>query len=107
MSPLHLGDMCETETPQSIQELSKSIYIPRGINTEALDRTIKWDFTPTDIKVPASQLAYLTRSRLTGPGRSSEIMSPEATYSAGSTKTHSLMRTRSRSVPEQWGLSRI
>jgi hypothetical protein len=42
----------ETETPQSIQELSKSIYIPRGINTEALDRSIKWDFTPTDIKVP-------------------------------------------------------
>jgi hypothetical protein len=42
----------ETDTPQSIQELSKSIYIPRGINTEALDRTIKWDFAPTDIKVP-------------------------------------------------------
>ncbi|KAI0003304.1 V-type ATPase [Russula compacta] len=36
---------------RSIQELSKSIYIPRGINTEALDRNIKWDFTPTDIKL--------------------------------------------------------
>ncbi|KAH9999044.1 V-type ATPase [Russula vinacea] len=36
---------------RSIQELSKSIYIPKGINTEALDRTIKWDFTPTDIKI--------------------------------------------------------
>ncbi|KAI0290469.1 V-type ATPase [Russula brevipes] len=35
---------------RSIQELSKSIYIPRGINTEALDRTINWDFTPMDIK---------------------------------------------------------
>ena len=51
--------MYETKTPQSIQELSKSIYIPRGINTEALDRTVKWDFTPTDIKVPVFYLAYL------------------------------------------------
>ena len=53
MSHSHLSNkIYETETPQSIQELSKSIYIPRGINTEALDRTIKWDFTPTDVKVP-------------------------------------------------------
>ena len=51
--------MYETETPQSIQELSKSIYIPRGINTEALDRTIHWDFTPMDIKVPGFISAYL------------------------------------------------
>lgn len=36
---------------QSIQELSKSIYIPRGINTEALDRSISWDFTPAAYKV--------------------------------------------------------
>ncbi|KAI9510371.1 V-type ATPase [Russula earlei] len=36
---------------RSIQELSKSIYIPRGINTEALDRNIKWDFTPTNVKL--------------------------------------------------------
>ncbi|TFY78281.1 hypothetical protein EWM64_g5731 [Hericium alpestre] len=36
---------------RAIQELSKSIYIPRGINTEALDRALKWDFTPTDIKL--------------------------------------------------------
>ncbi|CAE7227310.1 unnamed protein product [Rhizoctonia solani] len=31
---------------RAIQESSKSIYIPRGINTDALDRSIKWDFTP-------------------------------------------------------------
>lgn len=31
--------------------MSESIYIPRGINTNALDREIKWDFTPTDFKV--------------------------------------------------------
>lgn len=86
---------CETETPQSIQELSKSIYIPRGINTEALDRTIKWDFTPTDIKVPGFHPACVTCSPLTSPGCSSEIMYLEATYSAGYTRTHSLIRTRS------------
>ncbi|KAF9532387.1 ATP synthase alpha/beta family, nucleotide-binding domain-containing protein [Crepidotus variabilis] len=36
---------------RSIQELSKSIYIPRGINTDALDRSIQWDFAPTTYKV--------------------------------------------------------
>ncbi|EIM82586.1 V-type ATPase [Stereum hirsutum FP-91666 SS1] len=36
---------------RGIQELSKSIYIPRGINTEALDRSLEWDFTPTDVKI--------------------------------------------------------
>jgi len=36
---------------RSIQELSKSIYIPRGINTTALDRSLKWDFTPGELKV--------------------------------------------------------
>lgn len=36
---------------RAIQESSKSIYIPRGINTDALDRSIKWDFTPGQYKV--------------------------------------------------------
>lgn len=36
---------------KGIADLSKSIYIPRGINTDALDRSIKWDFTPADLKV--------------------------------------------------------
>lgn len=36
---------------RSIQELSKSIYIPRGINTEALDRSLQWDFRPTSLQV--------------------------------------------------------
>jgi V-type H+-transporting ATPase subunit A len=35
---------------RAIQESSKSIYIPRGINTDALDRSIKWDFTPGKFK---------------------------------------------------------
>ncbi|GJN88585.1 hypothetical protein Rhopal_001551-T1 [Rhodotorula paludigena] len=36
---------------KAIAEKSESIYIPRGINTDALDRTIKWDFDPTSYKV--------------------------------------------------------
>ncbi|KAF8636543.1 hypothetical protein AX17_003355 [Amanita inopinata Kibby_2008] len=36
---------------RSIQELSKSIYIPRGINTDALDRALLWDFKPGTYKV--------------------------------------------------------
>lgn len=31
---------------KAIQEKSQSIYIPRGINTTALDREIAWDFNP-------------------------------------------------------------
>lgn len=36
---------------KAIAEISESIYIPRGINTTALSRTIKWDFTPINFKV--------------------------------------------------------
>ncbi|KAF8727555.1 hypothetical protein AX14_007299 [Amanita brunnescens Koide BX004] len=36
---------------RSIQELSKSIYIPRGINTDALDRSLQWEFKPGFLKV--------------------------------------------------------
>jgi len=36
---------------RSIQELSKSIYIPRGINTNALDRNLKWDFKAASFNV--------------------------------------------------------
>ena len=31
---------------KAIEELSGSIYLPKGIATTALDRGIKWDFTP-------------------------------------------------------------
>jgi vacuolar-type H+-ATPase catalytic subunit A/Vma1 len=36
---------------KSISELSNSIYIPRGINTQALDRSRQWEFTPTNYRV--------------------------------------------------------
>ncbi|KAH8908673.1 H+-transporting ATPase, vacuolar, 67K chain [Coniochaeta sp. PMI_546] len=32
---------------EKIAQMAKSIYIPRGIAAPALDRTKKWDFTPT------------------------------------------------------------
>lgn len=37
---------------KSIQELSSSIYIPLGINTQALDHKIQWEFIPSaDLKI--------------------------------------------------------
>lgn len=36
---------------KAIKEQSESIYIPRGVNAPALDRTIKWKFTPGTFKV--------------------------------------------------------
>jgi hypothetical protein len=49
----HWRQVLRSLTPsKSIQEHSKSIYIPRGINTDALDRSLQWDFKPTTFKVP-------------------------------------------------------
>ena len=36
---------------KDINELTQSIYIPRGVNTPALSVTAEWDFTPVGIKV--------------------------------------------------------
>ncbi|KAJ5461995.1 V-type proton ATPase catalytic subunit A [Penicillium daleae] len=36
---------------RAISDKSKSIYIPRGIRVNALDREKKWDFTPVNFKV--------------------------------------------------------
>ena len=36
---------------QEINQLTQSIYIPKGINTPALSRTSEWDFQPGVIKV--------------------------------------------------------
>ncbi|KAJ3323913.1 hypothetical protein HDV06_000889 [Boothiomyces sp. JEL0866] len=36
---------------KDIQELSNSIYIPRGINTPALDMKHQWDFEPLNFRV--------------------------------------------------------
>jgi vacuolar-type H+-ATPase catalytic subunit A/Vma1 len=37
---------------KDINELSNSIYIPKGVNIPALDRKHKWEFIPSlDVKV--------------------------------------------------------
>lgn len=37
---------------KDITELTKSIYIPRGINISALSRDLKWEFKPgTNVQV--------------------------------------------------------
>ncbi|KAJ3192394.1 hypothetical protein HK101_006631 [Irineochytrium annulatum] len=36
---------------QAIRDVSGSIYIPRGISTPALDRSLEWEFEPVNFKV--------------------------------------------------------
>ncbi|KAK2573626.1 V-type proton ATPase catalytic subunit A [Acropora cervicornis] len=36
---------------KDINEMTQSIYIPRGVNTEALSRTASWDYQPEGFKV--------------------------------------------------------
>ncbi|RMZ96348.1 V-type proton ATPase catalytic subunit A [Brachionus plicatilis] len=36
---------------EDIAELFQSIYIPRGVDTKALNRSSTWDFTPSNLKV--------------------------------------------------------
>ncbi|XP_066918634.1 V-type proton ATPase catalytic subunit A [Clytia hemisphaerica] len=36
---------------KDINELTQSIYIPRGVNTSALSREIQWDFVPEGLKM--------------------------------------------------------
>ena len=38
---------------QDINEMTQSIYIPKGINTSALSVTQEWDFQPHNIKIGA------------------------------------------------------
>ncbi|KAJ3225717.1 V-type proton ATPase catalytic subunit A [Clydaea vesicula] len=54
-SGLTVGDpVMRTGKPLSVElgpELTRSIYIPRGINTPALSRVIAWEFEPVNVKV--------------------------------------------------------
>jgi V-type H+-transporting ATPase subunit A len=36
---------------KDINEMTESIYIPKGVNVPSLSKTQKWDFAPTNIKV--------------------------------------------------------
>ncbi|KAK2171777.1 hypothetical protein NP493_1027g00073 [Ridgeia piscesae] len=44
-------ETCIQRPLKDICDLTQSIYIPKGVNTPALDRKIKWDFKPTGMKV--------------------------------------------------------
>lgn len=43
---------------KDINELSNSIYIPKGVNIPALSRTATWDFVPSNIKVKTLVFIY-------------------------------------------------
>lgn len=36
---------------KDINELTQSIYIPKGINVPALSKTINWEFNPLNVKI--------------------------------------------------------
>lgn len=36
---------------EDISDLTKSIYIPKGINIPALDRSKQWEFEPLNVRV--------------------------------------------------------
>ncbi len=48
---------------KDISELTRSIYIPKGINVNALSTVQEWDFTTTGIKYTKS--AYWTSQNVT------------------------------------------
>lgn len=37
---------------KDINELTQSIYIPKGVNVPALAREVDWEFNPLNVKVP-------------------------------------------------------
>ena len=43
---------------KDIHDLTQSIYIPKGVNTPALDRSIKWEFEPVHIRVRFSLYSF-------------------------------------------------
>ena len=45
---------------KDINELTQSIYIPRGVNTAALNRDIQWDFAPESLKVSFSLYGHMS-----------------------------------------------
>jgi hypothetical protein len=48
---------------KAIKEMSKSIYIPKGLRTVALDRKRTWHFTPLNYKVFPSRRVILLDTR--------------------------------------------
>lgn len=44
---------------KDINDLTQSIYIPRGVNIGALNRDLKWEFTPSK-NLRVSEWLYLS-----------------------------------------------
>lgn len=43
---------------KDINELTQSIYIPKGVNVPALAREIDWEFNPLHVKASLIQILY-------------------------------------------------
>ncbi|KAG5973520.1 H(+)-transporting V1 sector ATPase subunit A [Claviceps cyperi] len=78
---------------EAIAKVSKSIYIPRGISVPALDRTKKWEFTPTmkvgehisggDVWGTVFENSFISTHRIIFPPRARGIIrkiAPKGTY---------------------------
>ncbi len=49
---------------KDINELTQSIYIPRGVNTPALSVTAEWDFKPCNIRVITGDNSHILKKVL-------------------------------------------
>lgn len=99
---------------KGIQDISKTIYIPRGIRTDALDRKIEWEFVPKnfstgdiitggDIFGTVEENTLVTHQILTSPKAKGRItfIAPPGSYTledivleteySGQTTSHSMM----------------
>jgi V-type H+-transporting ATPase subunit A len=78
---------------QAIHDITKSIYIPKGINTPALSKTAEWHFKPTTFKVgdhitqgdifgKVTENTLITHWIMLPPGERGTIkyIAPEANY---------------------------
>ncbi|PWA03323.1 hypothetical protein BB558_000504 [Smittium angustum] len=84
---------------KAIQEITNSIYIPRGINTPALDMQTTWDFMPTKLRVGDhvaggdiygnvhENSLFSKHAIMVGPGARGTVtyIAPEGQYTIGDT----------------------
>lgn len=90
---------------QAIQDASQSIYIPRGIATPALDRSISWDFEPVNFKVNGLSASHCRYGILNTILSRLVITSPVVISTVKSLKTPSYPTTPSCCHPKPVVLS--
>lgn len=74
---------------KDINDLTQSIYIPKGVNVPALSRTAKWEFNPLNIKVNWLHIdAWQILFKLYSINRWVRIL-PEVTFMVLCMRTHS------------------